>query len=75
MKLKHLMSRERSLIQKNIFCVASFITSIKTFLISQLEMRIVVTFGEGREETPEWFLVLITFFLELVCDIHFMITQ
>lgn len=45
-----------------------FIPSPKTFLISRLEMRILVTFGEDREETPEWFLgVGHVLFLELVC--------
>lgn len=45
-----------------------FIPSPKTFLISGLEMRILVTFGEDREVTPEWFLgVGHVLFLELVC--------
>lgn len=78
MNLTHIMPKERSPNRKNTFCIVSFIPSSKTFLISGLEMRIemrtVVTFGEGREGTPEWFLdVGHVLFLELVCNIHFVI--
>lgn len=49
MNLTHIMLRETSQIQKNIFSIVSFLSSSKTLLISRLEMRVVVTFGEDRE--------------------------
>lgn len=71
MNLTHIMPRETSPTQKNIVCIVSFIPSSKTFLIQRLEMRIVVTFGEGRKGSPEWFLgVGPMLFLELVCNMH-----
>lgn len=48
MNFTHTMSRERSPIQKNMLCIVLLITSSKTFLISGLEMRIVVTYQRGN---------------------------